>query len=153
MKIGKGPKRMGGPSAAFIARKAERDAVQEGRPPSDGGVMLYLDDERPLPEGWTLARSPRAFFELVGGDRDVSDRITHLSLDWYLGSGVSDGLVVAGRIADRFHEDPGFLPRLKAIGLHSSDRDKAVEMHRILEDAIPDARKADIRFRRGTPHR
>ena len=153
MKIGKTPKRMGGPSAAFLARQAERQAVMEGRPPSEGGVRIYLDDERALPEGWTLARSPKAFFEMVGGDRDVSDRVTHLSLDWYLGTGVTNGEAVATTLADRFRTDPGFLPRLRAIGFHSSDRDKAVAMVRILRDAIGDDRLDGIDMRLGTPRR
>ena len=153
MKIGKTPKRMGGPSATFLARKAEEQAILEGRPPSEGGVKVYLDDERPLPSGWTLARSPGAFFEMVGGDRDVSDRITHLSLDWYLGSGVSDGESVARRLAELFHAAPGFMPRLRAIGMHSSDRDKAVAMYRIINEALTEDRREEIVIDLGTPRR
>lgn len=151
MKIGKTPKRMGGPSPAFLARKAEEQAIMEGRPPSEGGVRIYLDDERPLPQGWTLARSPKAFFDMVGGDRDVSDRVTHLSLDWYLGTGVANGESVATTLADRFRSDAGFLPRLQAIGFHSSDRDKAIAMVHILRNAIGEERLDDIDMRLGTP--
>lgn len=153
MKIGKTPKRMGGPSAAFLARKAEQDAILEGRPPSDGGVKVYLDDERALPQGWTLARSPAAFFEMVGGDRDVSDRITHISLDWHLGTGVADGETVARRLAECFTTDPGFMPRLRAIGFHSSDRKRAVAMHRMIDDALSEDRREEIDMSLGTPRR
>lgn len=151
MKIGKQAKRFGGPSPQFMARKAAETDRSDQKVPKAGLVPVYLDDERKCPPGWTLVRSPKALFELLEGDKAIADRITHLSLDWYLGVGIMDGVAVAEWIAERFRADPGFLPKLDAIGLHSSDRDKAVAMFRILQDAIPEERWYDMRVDTGTP--
>jgi len=155
MKIGKQPKRFGGPSKAFIAKRdgdrVATKAAADVAVPDDGGVRIYLDDERPVPDGWTLAKSPAALMELLGGSRDVTDRVTHLSLDWYLGTGITNGEEIARRLAARFRDDPDYMPRLEAIGLHSSDRDKAIAMMQTLRDAIPEDRWFDMRVNLRTP--
>lgn len=43
-------------------------------------MKLYLDDQRPAPEGWALAKTPEEAIELL-----KSNRVTHLSLDHDLG--------------------------------------------------------------------
>lgn len=150
LKLGKQPKRLGGPSAQFLARKAAAQDASDQKAPSAGLVPVYLDDERPCPKGWTLARTPKALFDLIE-DRVISDRITHLSLDWHLGAGISNGEAVADRLAERFRAEPDFLPSLKAIGLHSSDREKAISMFHTLMAAIPEERQDEIWVDTGTP--
>ena len=119
--------------------------------PAEGGVNIYLDDERPCPAGWTVVRSPGALYELIEGPRSVADRIVNLSLDWYLGAGMENGAKVAEWLAERFRADPAFLPKVEAIGLHSSDRKEAIGMFRILQDAIPEDRWYDMFVDTGTP--
>lgn len=152
MKIGKQPKRFGGPSAQFLAKKAAREEAQDQTVPKAGLVPIYLDDERKCPPGWVLVRNPKALFDLIEGDDAVADRITHLSLDWHLGTGIMNGEAIAEWLATRFRADPeGFLPKLEAIGLHSSDREKALAMFRTLQDAIPEDRWYDMMVDTGTP--
>jgi len=43
-------------------------------------MKLYLDDQRPAPEGWALVKTPEEAIELL-----KSNRVTHLSLDHDLG--------------------------------------------------------------------
>lgn len=144
MKLGKQPKRFGRPSLAFAERR--RDPMADR---SDGPIYVYLDDERPCPDGWRLARSAAAFFEIIEGPD--ADRITHISLDWYLGVGVRDGMAIAQKLADMIEDRPQMLPALKVIACHSSDRDMAIQMARIIEAALPADRLDSIRFRMRTP--
>lgn len=151
MKIGKQPKRLGGPSAKFLARKAAQMEADAQTVPGSGKVPLYLDDERACPKGWVLVRSPRALFDLIEGADAIADRITHLSLDWHLGTGIMNGEGVADWLAERFHTNPDFLPRLEAVGLHSSDREKAMKMLHKLREAIPEERWYDLMIDTRTP--
>lgn len=148
MKIGKQPRRLGGPSQKFLDRKAQEEAVRQERQQESGTIRVYLDDERKCPEGWTLVRTPKAFMALIDGNG--ASRISHLSLDWYLGTGIMNGEAIAQSLSDRFREDCSFLPALKAIGLHSSDREKAIAMFHILMDGLGD-RADDIWVDTGTP--
>lgn len=43
-------------------------------------MKLYLDDQRPAPEGWTLVKTPEQAIEHL-----KSNRVTHLSVDHDLG--------------------------------------------------------------------
>ena len=43
-------------------------------------MKLYLDDQRPAPEGWALVKTPEEAIDLL-----KSTRVTHLSLDHDLG--------------------------------------------------------------------
>jgi hypothetical protein len=129
-------------------------------PPVDNRVRIYLDDERPCPEGWILARTPKEFFDLLKGDKEFLDRVTHLSLDWYLGHNHRDGVQVTKELAELFftghYEEKPFLPNLKAVGFHSSDREQAARMHIILNEAlqaVEPERVENIRMRLRTPLR
>lgn len=135
MRIGKGPKRMGGPSKEFLARKAGMSA--EGRPvagrdpPKEGPVHVFLDDERPCPTGWTLVRDPKAFDDLLASLED--GRIVSISLDWHLGTGIVNGEEVARRLVSTMRSRPALFSNLEVIRLHSSDRGKAIDMMRTIE--------------------
>lgn len=139
MKLGKQPKRFGRPSAKFLARQSKQNDVP-GEIAKSGDLRIYLDDDRPCPKGWILAKSPKEFFDIIG-DEEVRKRITHISLDWHLGTGIINGEEVAKRLSVML-EDEHNLPKLEFITLHSSDRKKAVAMARIL-DAVID-RERDI---------
>lgn len=130
MKIGKQPKRMGQPSAAFLARQS----VASDARPSDGKLRIFLDDERPCPRGWLLARSPKAFFDAV--ETAPAGSVREIALDWYLGSGIADGIAVGHRLVELMRERPELFTGLETIYLHSSDRTKAIEMMRIVEEHL-----------------
>jgi hypothetical protein len=147
VKIGKGPKRMGGPSPKFLARKAAEAALRgpaavPGAPvPTDGPVRVFLDDERACPKGWILARSSAELIRIIG---DLGDRIEALSLDWYLGSGHVNGEFIAEDLIKRAGEDPRFLPLLRIVTAHSSDRSRAYNMVRTIELGFHEARDAEL---------
>jgi len=130
MKIGKQPKRMGQPSAAFLARQSVAPGAQQ----SDGKLRVFLDDERPCPKGWLLARSPKAFFDTL--EAAPEGKIREIALDWYLGSGIADGIAVGHRLVELMKERPELFAGLETIYLHSSDRTKAIEMMRIVEEPL-----------------
>lgn len=138
MKIGKGPKRFGGPSEKFLMRKRGLDP--NGRPatggvmPKEGPVRIFLDDERALPFGWTLARGPKEFFDLVDGL--APGRLVGLSLDWHLGAEVVNGEEIARTLVRRMKEKPETFSNLEIIRLHSSDRVKAIAMMRTVEEPL-----------------
>jgi hypothetical protein len=139
LKIGRGPKRMRtreertAMRAGMTPMQARTAVKTASTPPREGPVSIFLDDERACPEGYTLARSPSAFRELVETVGEA--RVAHLALDWYLGVGVVNGQAVAEEIAARLRADPGAYPALKVVTLHSSDREKAIAMLRTIETA------------------
>ena len=175
MKLGKQHKRFGGPSRKFLERKLTEGSKVAGIPvllndeddvkaevevsEVTNAVRLYLDDERPCPEGWTLARTPYEFFKLLE-DEDLCNRVTHISLDWYLGAGQVDGVEVSRALGDKFMgavlaDEGQYMPKLKSLSFHSSDREAASRMHQKLHDAIEccgEDRLNSIRFRRHTPN-
>lgn len=138
MRIGNGPKRFGGPSQKFLSKKKGLD--QQGRPvagekpPKDGPVRIFLDDERALPKGWTLARGPGEFMKLL--DEVAPGRIVAISLDWHLGTGVANGEDVARRLIGRMRDRPELFSNLEIIWLHSSDRQKAIAMMHTVETPL-----------------
>jgi hypothetical protein len=177
MKFGKKTK-FGGPSAAFCSKKSAlvggrqihyspvRDSFAKAfNEPLDTleetndsqAIKIYLDDERPCPEGWTLARNIHEFNELLRKDEEFLSRITHVSLDWHLGFNQPDGNTVVNGLAsmfyDAYYDDKVFLPNLKIIGFHSSDSDQARRMRtkiaEVFEGTMPD-RLDTIRLRLGS---
>lgn len=140
MRTGKGTRRFGGPSQAFLNRKGSREnaAVEAWASslPRTGDVNLFLDDERLPRDGWTLVRTPEAFKALMD-DETVTSRVRRLALDWYLGSGHANGDEVASDLAARL-AFPSFMPNLEIVHFHSSVHEKALGMLRIVERAIAD---------------
>jgi len=140
MKIGKGPKRFGGPSKEFLARKGSQDQAKAdakaSKLPDGGDINIFLDDERPCKGPWTLVRSPAKFLELITDER-IAARVRRISLDWYLGAGIQNGEAVAADLAARLL-DPAFMPNLEVIHFHSSDHDKALGMLRKVQESLGD---------------
>ena len=132
----KRPKKPRKPSAKFLARKAEQEEIRRETPPSEGGVRIYLDDERIPPEGWTLVKSVSALMEML---RTLEPgRLERLSLDWHLGSGITTGHDAVERILRLMLDEPERFANLKRVNCHSSDRDEAIRMARKLEAPLTD---------------
>lgn len=152
MKTGRGPRRFGGPSQAFLDKQGSqgRAAAEASASvlPRVGNVNLFLDDERLPREGWTLVRTPETFTALIDNPA-IANRIRRLSLDWDLGTGRPNGDAVASAIAARL-ADPGFLPNLEIIHFHSSVREKALGMMRTVWTALG-ARNEDVMLDLGKP--
>lgn len=137
----------------LVTEAGTRDEVD------DGSIKIYLDDERPCPQGWLLARNAREFFELMDRNDDFLNRVTDISLDWYLGSKSPDGMFVAKHLAEKFlgaymleDEPQHFLPNLKAVNFHSSDSDQARLMRTEIVQALEFTDKSrldSIRLRLG----
>lgn len=124
----KRPKKPRKPSDKFLARKAAEAEAKQKEIPETGPVRLFLDDERQAPEGWTLVRSPNALRVAINAIEP--GRLDGLSLDWHLGSGVSNGEQVVEDLLILMKDRPEFFAELGMVHLHSSDREKAVAMAR-----------------------
>lgn len=128
-RLGRTPKR-------YVSKKAQTPiGTATADAPGTGPVRIYLDDERPCPEGWILARSEARFWKLVD---QAAGRITHMSLDWHLGTGLPDGEAIAIELASRMRTSPDAFSSLSYVGFHSSDRKKAAAMLRTIEDVLQD---------------
>lgn len=132
-------------SNSLVSQTLALDAVGQSSS-KDDFVRIYLDDERPKPDGWLLARSPFEFFELLNRGKEFTDKIITISLDWYLGVGVVNGEEVAHRLAKMFKEDVNFLPNIECISMHSSDRDAARRMIDKIRPAISQDRENPLCF-------
>lgn len=113
--------------------------------PKDGSLSLWLDDERPAPNNWIAIKTPWDFINILD-DKEISGNITRMSLDWYLGAGVDNGEKVASKISNRIRSNPDFLPSIKEVFNHSSDRDKARSMAIMINDAFASVGR-DVRVR------
>jgi hypothetical protein len=89
-------------------------------------IKLWLDDCRPAPAGWTLARTIAEAIALL-----KTGRVTDASLDYHL-IGREKGHEVATFIKEEALA--GRLPRLR-WRTHTSDPTGAAHMRMILEDA------------------
>jgi len=89
-------------------------------------MKVFLDDERPTPEGWTRAKTPEEAIELL-----KSKRVTHLSLDHDLGfSDDRTGYAVLLWIEQQVVEN-GFLP--PHIAIHSANAGARTRMDAAVE--------------------
>ena len=102
---------------------------------------MFLDDERPCPKGWTAVLTPAAFATVV---EEHGDRIECLALDWHLGANLANGEAIAKGLARQVAADPHHLPSLSVVTLHSSDRERAISMLRILETAFGTGRDPSL---------
>lgn len=107
-------------------------------------IKVFVDDERPCPDGWVLCRTPKEFFDFIAAEKDYLDRIDRISLDWHYGAGWEDGEKLITTFMTRFQDNPEFLSNLYSISFHSSDIRAAIRMQRIYEAGIPQHRKDDI---------
>ena len=147
MKLGKPTKNFRRPSDKFLARTRPEILV----PPLEGPVNIYLDDDRPVPEGWTVARTSDVFFGFLEETKDIAARVEHLSLDGFLGPRDLDGISVITMLVTKFQLNPTFMPKLKIIGLHNINRAVSKQMDHILATRIPEARRNTFYTIWGTP--
>lgn len=77
-------------------------------------MRLWLDDERPAPEGWTLVRTAEEAIELL-----KQGKVKRISLDHDLGIGFSTGYKVACFIEQAAHD--GTLVPLERMFVHSAN--------------------------------
>ena len=123
-------------SDKFLARKAAEAEKLSKAAPESGDIKIFLDDERECPKGWVLARNPAEFTDLI--EDAENGRITEISLDWYLGAGIADGVAVAKYLSELMNSDTERFKSLECIRFHSSDQEKAAEMMRTIIDPYRD---------------
>lgn len=92
-------------------------------------MMIYLDDERPTPEGWvrTYTVGQTIGFLLGGG-------VTHLSLDNDLGDTELEGYRVLDWLEEEVHDDPTF--PVPIILIHSANPVRRAYMLRTLRSIV-----------------
>jgi hypothetical protein len=99
-------------------------------------MKVYLDDERPTPEGWTRVQTPEDAIELL-----KANRVTQLSLDHDLGlSDERTGYAVLLWIEQQVVEN-GFLP--PRIMIHSANAGARARMDAAVESI--EMRAHDVR--------
>lgn len=77
-------------------------------------MKLWIDDERPAPEGWTHARSAQEAMILL---TDMKNWPTHISFDHDLGPGLS-GYDVACTVESMLYEEDLVIP---VLTVHSAN--------------------------------
>lgn len=77
-------------------------------------MKLYLDDTRPVPDGWVLAKTSQEAIEILG-----SGRVEVLSLDHDLGDGNGTGYEVVNWLEEQVYF--GRLRAPKEIYIHSAN--------------------------------
>jgi hypothetical protein len=88
-------------------------------------INVYLDDYRPCPNGFTLARNAEECILLLG-----HESVGILSLDYDLGWGQPTGLEVV-----RYMVDSGRFPQ--AVYLHTSSPAGRMQMYHLLMQHAP----------------
>jgi len=89
-------------------------------------MKVYLDDERPTPEGWFRVYTVDETIALL-----ETRQITHLSLDNDLGDGYEEGWAVAAWIEEAVYNDPTF--PIPVITIHSANPVRAASMRQTIE--------------------
>lgn len=142
MKIGKAPKRFGGPSTKFDERskadaKAKRAAERQAAKSvaAEGPLSVFLDDDRDCPPGWTLVETTEEMIAVISDPANTA-RIERLAFDWHLGDGRPNAEAAATWLAERFEEDSQYVPALEVVFFHSTNKDKALEMMRRIQRGI-----------------
>lgn len=95
-------------------------------------MKLFLDDRRPCPAGYRLARSAKECIALL-----QTNEITVLSLDYNLGIGQPKGYTVAKYIAVNAVYPPKII-------IHSNDRSGRMRMYRLLRKHMPNQASISI---------
>ncbi|MFH5183399.1 cyclic-phosphate processing receiver domain-containing protein [Paenibacillus sp. TAB 01] len=88
-------------------------------------INVFLDDLRPRPKGYLLARSVQECIKLIR-----SHEVGVLSLDYNLGRGRPTGASVVGYIIKKKRYP-------KKIILHTADRSGRRRMYRVLKRGMP----------------
>lgn len=88
-------------------------------------MMIYLDDERPTPDGWTRTWTVSQTITAL-----ETRQVTHLSLDNDLGFGQAEGYHVMDWLEEKVYNDKTF--PLPVITIHSSNASRVEYMKRAL---------------------
>lgn len=88
-------------------------------------MKVFLDDIRPVPEGWTGCRWPEEVIALL-----KTGKVQALSLDHDLGHPRRTGMMVLDWLEAQVHEDPDF--RVPPITLHTANPVGRQNMMRVL---------------------
>jgi hypothetical protein len=104
-------------------------------------MMIYLDDERPTPEGWVRTYTVRQTIDVLLNPN--IPKITHLSLDNDLGEGQPEGFKVLDWLEQQVYNDPTF--PVPVIMVHSANPVRRAHMLRTLRSisdlSSPDSRR------------
>jgi hypothetical protein len=117
--------------------------------PATGPLRIFLDDQRPAPEGWTLARHGGELLSIT--DR-MPERVEAISFDHNLFPGDAKGGEIAGYLWDEIEADPKRFALLSTVHLHSDDSSAIRDMRRDLESRMTrDAAFPRISIHEGEP--
>ena len=96
-------------------------------------MRVFLDDDRNHGEdGWTMVRTVPALMRLLDAH---GAQVTHLSFDNDLRQ-PEEGWEAVRDILERVQDDPGMLPALQAVYVHSLNGGAAERMISKLENAV-----------------
>ena len=103
-------------------------------------MKLWLDDVRPAPQGWTLARTAAEAIDLLKVALNIGDEIEEISLDHDLGADPADGIYARGASEHCGCEVVEFLVNRRPfvrqdIRIHSWNGTEAWKMARTLNEA------------------
>lgn len=132
------------PTARDLIREAKARAATDAAAsivPTEGPVRIFLDDERPPPEGWVLCRDGEAFDAAM--ETVEPCRIEAIAFDWHLGGDVENGEAVLERFLARLVPDVRSFSILEIVHFHSSDHDAAMRMMRRSVEVL---KEADVPF-------
>lgn len=89
-------------------------------------MKLYLDDERPTPDGWVRSYTVKETLDWL-----KTGRVTHLSLDNDLGSNdpSTEGFNVLDKLEEWVHDVDGF--PIPIITIHSANAGRTPSMRKI----------------------
>lgn len=87
-------------------------------------MKIYMDDERPTPEGWTRTYNVEDTLRMLG-----TCKVTHLSLDNDLGEGLPEGYTVLDRLEEWVYDDPTF--PIPIITIHSANAGRTPSMRQV----------------------
>lgn len=90
-------------------------------------LKVWLDDERPAPDGWTPVRWPEEAISLIN-----KGNVSHISLDHDLGDDDhGTGYDVLLWVEEQVHINPDFV--LPDINIHTANPSASDKMHRALD--------------------
>jgi hypothetical protein len=89
-------------------------------------MKVFLDDERPTPEGWISAKSVDECIALLN-----TKQVSHLSCDNDLGEGMREGHIVLDILEEMVYDDPSF--PIPVITVHSANHARTPSMKQVAE--------------------
>lgn len=91
-------------------------------------MKVYLDDERPTPDGWVRTYTVAETIDLL-----KTRQVTEISLDNDLGDldPYTEGFNVLNWLEESVYEDPSF--PIPVISIHSSNAARAQQMRQVIK--------------------